>query len=101
MERQIINKLIKWKEYPFRKPLILTGIRQVGKTWTLKEFGRLHYDNTAYFNFGENENYKQFFEGTKDIKRMLQNLMMASGQRIEPERTLVIFDEISGFSSGV
>lgn len=94
MERQIINKLIKWKEYPFRRPLILTGIRQVGKTWTLKEFGRLHYDNTAYFNFGENENYKQFFEGTKDIKRMLQNLMMASGQRIEPERTLVIFDEI-------
>ena len=55
MERQITNKLIKWKEYPFRKPLILTGIRQVGKTWTLKEFGRLHYDNTAYFNFGENE----------------------------------------------
>ena len=94
MERQIINKLIKWKEYPFRKPLVLTGIKQVGKTWTLKEFGRLHYDNTAYFNFKENENYHQFFEGTKDIKRILQNLMMASGERIEPERTLVIFDEI-------
>ena len=101
MERQIINKLIKWKEYPFRKPLILTGIRQVGKTWTLKEFGRLHYDNTAYFNFGENENYKQFFEGTKDIKRMLQNLMMASGQRIEPESTLVIFDEIQDSPQGL
>ena len=94
MERLVISKLLKWKESPYRKPLILKGIRQVGKTWILKEFGRIYYENTAYFNFDENEEYKQFFETTKDIKRILQNLMMASGQTIKPEKTLIIFDEI-------
>ena len=63
----------------FRKPLILKGVRQVGKTWILKEFGRRYYENTAYFNFDENEEYKQFFETTKDVDRILQNLMLASG----------------------
>ena len=61
MERKIINDLLKWKDSPYRKPLILKGVRQVGKTWILKEFGRRYYENTAYFNFDENEDYKQFF----------------------------------------
>lgn len=61
-----------------------------GKTWILKEFGRRYYDNTAYFNFDENEEYKQFFETTKDVDRILQNLMLASGQKIIPEKTLII-----------
>ena len=94
MKRAILEKLIEWKTSPRRKPLILKGIRQVGKTWILKEFGSLHYDNVAYFNFDENEEYKQFFETTKDVDRILQNLMMASGQKIVPEDTLIIFDEI-------
>ena len=94
MERLVLSKLLKWKESPHRKPLILKGVRQVGKTWILKEFGKRYYENTAYFNFDENEELKQFFETTKDIKRILQNLMMASGQKIEPEKTLIIFDEI-------
>lgn len=94
MEREILKKLIKWKEYPFRKLLVMTGIRHVGKTWTLKEFGSQNYDYTAYFNFKENENYRQFFENTNDINRIIQNLIMASGQRIEPEQTLIIFDDI-------
>ena len=94
MERLIINKLTEWKNSPYRKPLILMGVRQVGKTWLLKEFGKKYYENVAYFNFDENEEYKQFFETTKDIKRILQNLMLISGQKIEPEKTLVIFDEI-------
>lgn len=94
MEREVLKKLVKWKEYPFRKPLVMTGIRQVGKTWTLKEFGSLNYDYTAYFNFKENENYRQFFENAKDVDRIIQNLIMASGQRIEPEQTLIIFDDI-------
>ena len=94
MERLILNKLLDWKNSPYRKPLILKGVRQVGKTWTLKEFGKRYYENTAYFNFDENEEYKQFFETTKDVDRILQNLMLASGQKIVPEKTLIIFDEV-------
>ena len=76
VERFALEKLLKWKNSPYRKPLILKGVRQVGKTWILKEFGRRYYDNTAYFNFDENEEYKQFFETTKDVDRILQNLML-------------------------
>ena len=94
MERFILKKLLDWKNSPYRKPLILKGVRQVGKTWILKEFGRHYYENTAYFNFDENEEYKQFFETTKDVDRILQNLMLASGQKIVPEKTLIIFDEV-------
>src|SRR5699024_11669547 len=89
-----MNKLLDWKKSPYRKPLILKGVRQVGKTWVLKEFGRRYYENTAYFNFDENEEYKQFFETTKDVNRILQNLMLASAQKIVPEKTLIIFDEV-------
>jgi len=94
MERFILKDLIKWKNAKYRKPLILKGVRQVGKTWILKEFGRLYYEHTAYFNFDENPEYRQFFETTKDIDRILQNLMMASGQKITPHNTLIIFDEV-------
>lgn len=94
MKRLILNDLLKWKNSKYRKPLILKGVRQVGKTWILKEFGRLYYENTAYFNFDENEEFKQFFETTKDVSRILQNLILATGQKILPEKTLIIFDEV-------
>ena len=94
MKRLILKDLLKWKNSKYRKPLILKGVRQVGKTWILKEFGRQYYENTAYFNFDENEEYQQFFETTKDVERILQNLMLASGQKITPEKTLIIFDEV-------
>lgn len=94
MKRLIMSKLLAWKNSPYRKPLILRGVRQVGKTWILKEFGKLNYKNIAYFNFDENKEYKQFFETTKNVERILQNLMLASGQKIEPENTLIIFDEV-------
>ena len=94
MERFVVNDLVKWKNSAYRKPLIVKGVRQVGKTWILKEFGKRYYENTAYFNFDENEEYKQFFETTKDVDRILQNLMLASGQKILPEKTLIIFDEV-------
>ena len=94
MERFILDNLLKWKNSHYRKPLILKGVRQVGKTWILKEFGKRYYENTAYFNFDENEEYKQFFETTKDVNRILQNLMLVSGEKIVPEKTLIIFDEI-------
>lgn len=94
MERLILKQLLTWKNSPYRKPLILKGVRQVGKTWILKEFGKRYYENTAYFNFDENEEYRQFFETTKDVGRILQNLMLASAQKIQPQNTLIIFDEI-------
>lgn len=94
MERLIIKDLLKWKNSKYRKPLIIKGVRQVGKTWILKEFGRIHYQNVAYFNFDENSEYRQFFYNSKDIKRILQNLMLASGFKIIPEKTLIIFDEV-------
>lgn len=94
MERLIWKDLLRWKNSKHRKPLILKGVRQVGKTWILKEFGRKHYENIAYFNFDEHEEYKQFFESTKDVERVLQNLILASGKRIHPEKTLIIFDEV-------
>jgi hypothetical protein len=94
MKRLIMSKLLAWKNSPYRKPLILKDVRQVGKTWILKEFGKLYYKNIAYFNFDENKEYKQFFETTKNVERILQNLMLASGQKIEAENTLIIFDEV-------
>ena len=94
MRRFITEKLLDWKNSPYRKPLIVKGVRQVGKTWILKEFGRQHYENVGYFNFDENEEYRQFFSLSKDVNRLLQNLMFASGQKIMPDKTLIIFDEI-------
>ncbi|MFA5634775.1 MAG: ATP-binding protein [Anaerovoracaceae bacterium] len=97
MERLVMQKLRDWKNSRYRKPLILKGVRQVGKTWLLKEFAKRHYGNMAYFNFDEHPEYKQFFESTKDVERILQNLMMASGEIIKRDRaedTLIVFDEI-------
>ncbi len=94
MKRFMMKQLFDWKNSPYRKPLILKGVRQSGKTWILKEFGRQYYKNTAYFNFDEHEEYRQFFETTKDVNRILQNLMLASSQKIVPDETLIIFDEI-------
>ena len=62
MERLILKKLLDWKNSSYRKPLILKGVCQEGKTWILKEFGRRYCENTAYLNFDENEEFKQFFE---------------------------------------
>ena len=94
MKRLILDKLLVWKKSPYRKPLILKGVRQVGKTWVLKELGRLYYESVAYFNFEENPEFKQFFQLTKDVNRILQNLMLVSSQKIEPDKTLIIFDEV-------
>ena len=94
MERLIMKDLLLWKNSKYRKPLILKGVRQVGKTWVLKEFGKQHYENVAYFNFDMNQEYHQFFETTKDIRRIIQNLTFATGQKILPEKTLIIFDEV-------
>ena len=92
MERLAMERLVTWKNSPYRKPLIVKGVRQVGKTWLLKEFGRRYYDNIAYFNFDENPEYREFFISTKDVRRIIPNLAMAGGQEIIPDKTLLIFD---------
>ncbi|MFI3297183.1 MAG: AAA family ATPase [bacterium] len=94
LQRDTITALRKWKNDKNRKPLILQGARQVGKTWLLKEFGRTNFDDVALFNFDENPELKQFFSSTKDVKRIVENLSLVHGKKIDPESTLIIFDEI-------
>lgn len=93
MKRYILDDLRKWKNSKRRKPLIIRGARQVGKTWVLKEFGKEFKDGFLYINFDKDIEYKQFFETTKDVNRIIKNLSMASGQKITKD-TLIIFDEI-------
>lgn len=94
MYRYKIEDLKKWKNSKDRKPLILRGARQVGKTWLMKEFGENEYEKCAYINLDDNEKMEQLFSGDFDIKRILQGLKLESGVNIEPENTLIIFDEV-------
>ena len=94
MKRNIKKELIKWKESKSRKPLILRGARQVGKTYILKEFGKENYENVAYFNFDNDEELANVFTHTKDPKRILEQLALVSEDVIKPENTLIIFDEV-------
>lgn len=92
--REILNDLKIWKDNPFRKPLILQGARQVGKTWILKHFGDKYFENTAYFNFDLQIELKEFFEKTKDPERIIEFLSIVNGKPILPGKTLIILDEI-------
>lgn len=98
MERKDMKKLVEWKNSKYRKPLIVKGVRQVGKTWILKEFGKKYYDNVVYFNFDENVEYREFFKTTKNVDRILQNLMLVCEAKIIPKKTLIIFDEVQDCS---
>jgi len=93
-QRAILTQLASWKNAKNRKPLILMGARQVGKTSILKILGETHYENVAYFNFEKNTDIKSFFQETKDVQKIVKNLSLLNGQPILPEKTLVIFDEI-------
>ena len=94
MKRRALHDLIQWKESPQRKPLILKGARQVGKTWLMKEFGRTCYANYVYFNFDEEDELKSIFASNKNPQRIIELLSLLAGTKIRPEETLVIFDEI-------
>lgn len=94
MYRFKIEDLKKWKESNNRKPLIIRGARQVGKTWLMKEFGEKYYEKCAYINFDDNSRMEELFSGDFDIERIIQGLKIESGVNIEPENTLIIFDEI-------
>ena len=94
MKRNAISELIRWKNSTERKPMVLKGARQVGKTWLMKEFGQNYYDNFVYFNFDEEDEMKSIFETNKNPHRIIELLSMICGEKIEPEKTLIIFDEI-------
>ena len=94
MKRFITEKLIKWKNDKDRKPLIVRGARQVGKTYILKEFGENYYEDVAYFNFDHDEGLAELFVNTKDPNRIIEQLSLANNKKINPETTLIIFDEI-------
>lgn len=94
MERDALTELKKWKENRSRKPLILHGARQVGKTWLLKEFGSKYFRNTVYINFEANRGIHRLFSEDLSVKNLLIGLRVESGGSIDPEKTLVIFDEV-------
>ena len=94
MYRDAIEKLYEWKKKKNRKPLIIEGARQVGKTWLMKEFGRLAYDETVYINFDSNSVMSELFSSDMNTERLLMGIELYAGKRIDPEKTLLIFDEI-------
>ncbi len=94
MKRNAIQKLIKWKSDEERKPMVLKGARQVGKTWLMKEFGQTYYENYVYFNFDEEDDLKSIFETNKNPHRIIELLSMIAAEKILPGETLIIFDEI-------
>ena len=94
MKRNAIEDLVKWKSAEERKPMVLKGARQVGKTWLMKEFGRNYYENYVYFNFDEEDELKSIFNTNKNPQRIIELLSMISGTKILPGETLIIFDEI-------
>lgn len=89
-----MQDLIKWKSSKERKPMVLKGARQVGKTWLMKEFGQNYYKSFVYFNFDEEDELKSIFETNKNPHRIIELLSMIAGQKILPAETLIIFDEI-------
>ena len=94
IERDILQQLSVWKTKHDRKPLILQGARQTGKTWLMKTFGERCFAHTAYFNFDKNDELFDVFEGTKDVERLLGKLAFYTKSPIEPQKTLIVFDEI-------
>lgn len=94
MKRTVYKKLLEWKQKRIRKPLLLHGARQVGKTWLMKEFGKNEYENTVYINFDNNKTAKEIFKIDYDIKRIISALKILSREPVNTESTLIIFDEI-------
>ncbi|MGM9974258.1 MAG: ATP-binding protein [Clostridiaceae bacterium] len=94
MYRYAIEELYKWKEKKNRKPLIIEGARQVGKTWLMKEFGEKAYSHTVYINFDSNSTMAELFSTDLNIERIITGLELYSGQKIYADKTLIIFDEV-------
>lgn len=94
MYREAIKQLEEWKNNPNRKPMIIRGARQVGKTWLMKEFGKKYYTSCAYISMDENERMENVFREAFDMNRIISSLEIEVGFKIDPENTLIIFDEV-------
>ena len=94
MYRVAIEKLLKWKKSKKRKPLIIEGARQVGKTWLMQEFGRLAYKDTVYINFDSNSSMTELFASDLKTERLIMGLELYAGHKIDPKNSLLIFDEV-------
>ena len=94
MYRIAMKKLLKWKESKRRKPLIIEGARQVGKTWLMKEFGQQAYSDTVYINFDSNSRMADLFASDLNTDRLIMGLELYAGRKIDPDNTLLIFDEV-------
>ena len=94
MYRVAIEKLYKWKESKRRKPLIIEGARQVGKTWLMKEFGRKAYADTVYINFDSNSRMAELFSSDLNTDRLIMGIEIYAGKKIDSNNTLLIFDEV-------
>ena len=94
MRRKIYSELLAWKDRPDRKPLILDGVRQCGKTYILKEFGRNEFDSMAYLDLERRRDLHPLFGDDLDPRRIVTNLGTALGRRIVPGRTLIVLDEV-------
>ncbi len=94
MYRCAIKELYKWKKNPRRKPLIIEGARQVGKTWLMKEFGSQAYEDSVYINFDSNSQMQELFSADLNTQRLILGLELYAGRKIDPEHTLLIFDEV-------
>ena len=94
MYRTAMEQLKKWKAQKRRKPLIIRGARQVGKTWLMKEFGGNEYEQIVYINFDNNQRMKNLFEGDLEVERLVMGLELYAGHKIDPANTLLIFDEV-------
>ena len=101
MKRILYTSLLRWKADPDRKPLVIEGARQVGKTWLLKEFGRNEYDNLVYVNFHDNPETQSMFAQNLDVKRIMESLEAFSRKRITAGRTLIFMDEIQEAPRGI
>ncbi|MDR1135975.1 MAG: ATP-binding protein [Clostridiales Family XIII bacterium] len=101
MRRNAFEQLLAWKCDPERKPLILKGARQVGKTWLMREFGKTQYQSYVYFNFDEEVELSSIFETNKNPQRIIERLGLLKGEKIFPGETLIVFDEIQECSAAL
>lgn len=101
MKRDLSQKLIEWKNSPTRKPLIIQGARQVGKTWLMKNFGDQNFEKYVYLNFESSTRLKDLFIPDYNIQRIIAAIEIETNQQIEPRNTLLIFDEIQEAEKGL
>jgi len=101
MERILMQDLAAWKDNPNKKPLVLQGVRQCGKSFLIEEFAKRYYTDFVYYRFDKDAKIKDFFEQDLDPKRIIKDLGLACGKTIKPHETLIIFDEIQECGNAV